>query len=72
MQANKCWEACASAEERGDAADDAEGKVVAKAAAADFKQLKVLLRMLEDRIAQAVPNVRLVNTCVPPLLARLH
>ena len=26
--------------------------------AADFKQLKILLRMLEDRIAQAVPNVR--------------
>lgn len=69
MQANKCWESCASAEERGDATDDADGKVVAKAAAVDFKQLKVLLRMLEDRIAQAVPNVRPGSMCFPPVAA---
>ena len=35
-----------------------EDKVARKPDAADFKQLKILLRMLEDRIAQAVPNVR--------------
>ena len=55
VQANKCWEARASEDELG---GDAEGKVASKPDAADFKQLKILLRMLEDRIAQAVPSVR--------------
>jgi hypothetical protein len=54
VQANKCWEARVSEEELG----SVEDKVARKPDAADFKQLKILLRMLEDRIAQAVPNVR--------------
>ena len=57
-QANQCWEARATEDDLGDAADEAEGRVASKAAAADFKQLKILLRMLEDRIAQAAPTVR--------------
>lgn len=56
-QANQCWEARASEDELGDLAGDAEG-TAGKPAAADFKQLKILLRMLEDNIAKAVPLVR--------------
>jgi len=55
-QANQCWER-ASEDELGDLAGDAEGRA-GKPAAADFKQLKILLRMLEDNIAKAVPPVR--------------
>jgi hypothetical protein len=69
-QANACWEALASQEEplpdeprfgAGLAAGDS------KHCADDFKQLKVLLRLLEERISKETPSVR---SCCSIFLAR--
>ncbi len=69
-QANACWEALASEEEQCAAPQEefnamsrfgmaAAAATASKHSAEDFKQLKVLLRLLEERIQKETPPVRM-------------
>lgn len=68
VQANEAWESAVSEEESGGLPDAAEPKFALASSARmpghserpadDFRKLKVILRMLEQRIAQDSPKVR--------------